>query len=275
MKFSELNAVMELVCSCKHIQDVFPEVNRLEMQLRTELKEYFNSHKAQRLHIYQHMFLEGLKRYLDCGTRLRSYEQVKDFAGQIEVGEGIPWFVGLLQSLWHLRQDTLEQIEKKGPVPEEVVGVLVSIYNETRFAELCLKSLRKFTKLPHYIIAVNNSTADVQQFKDYVIKERLVDEWFDSGRTHHGQGLQSALGKAERFRYIATIDSDAIGLKDRWLDELVEKLKGEGAGLIGPAREPSSRSIIGYVVHPSCMVIEKDIAASKFQIDFRSHWPLW
>lgn len=275
LKFSRLGAVVELVCSCKYVQDVFLLANGMESRLRADLERYFSSAKAAKVHIYQHMFLEGLGRYLDSSTRLTSYEQIRDFAGKVQVAEGVPWFVGLLQSLWRFRKDGLDHIEKPSRSRQEAVGILVCIYNETRFAELCLKSIRKYTQWPHYIVAVNNSTANVQEFRDYVIKQGLVDEWFDSGHTHHGQGLQSALAKVERFRYIATIDGDAIGLKEYWLDELVERLKGEAAGLIGPERNPAYRSIIGYVVQPSCMVIDQDVAASKFEIDFRSQWPFW
>jgi len=296
--FEQLKVVNRLVESSDPLSSVFIRANEIEGELKEEIEAYLSSADRQQVDCYQHTFIRCLEKYLTSGLRFRNLVQINEFAKGVELSPplaDVPWFVGLLQSLWHLKNDTPHQLNPRpksqpdqlgtssaGQLAlgqteemEQTVAVLVSIYNEVKFAELCLKAVRKYSGLPHYIIAVNNSTKDISHFKRAVLNAGLVDRWFDSNCYSHGEGLQRALLLARRFRYIATLDSDAVGLKQNWLRDLVEQLASKNAGLIGPQRVPTSKSIIEFVVHPCCMVIDQQRIGSEFQIDFRNQWPYW
>ena len=271
--FEQWTAIKQLITSPDPVRMAFMRADATEAQLRSEIEAYLSQTTEQEANRYQWTFVKCLKAYLDARLMFRDAEQITEFAKNIEANEGVPWFIGFLQSLWHLKNDypQIRQIKER----EQAVAILVSVYNETKFTELCLRSIRKLGGFPNHIVAVNNSTADVEDFKQAVLKEGLVDNWFDSGCKSHGDGLQKALEMVRSFRYIAAMDSDAIGLKENWLRDFVEELNNKNAGLIGPVREPGSQHVIGTAVHPCCMVIDQQTIGSKFQIDFRSQWPFW
>ena len=185
----------------------------------------------------------------------------------------VPWFISLLQSRWHLVKDDRSFVQKIPTDFQQSSAILVSIYNETRFAEICFKAVRKFTTFPYHLVAINNSTEDIREFKKAVLQQGLVDEWFDSNCTSHNDGLQKSLNKVNKFRYITTLDSDAIVLRQNWLTELVARLNHENAGLIGPQWDPSGKKLKSHTIHPCCMVIDKQRIGAKFQIDFCYGWP--
>lgn len=272
IRFSELDAVMAVICSCKNVYDIFSLVNSVKQRLQNEIVAYLNSSNEYKPSLYQYMFLKGLMDYFNSGYKLNCTEDIAKFSKQVETNGRIPWLVGLLQGLLHLLTDP--RSVKKEIDREESMIVLVSVFNDTRFSELCFKSIRKFTSSPYHILAVNNSTMNIEHFKEKAVKEKLVDTWFDSGQIRHGDGLQAAMKYAQRFRYIAVVDSDVVGLRDGWLDDLVDQLRNSEAGLIGYAG--GSKDNIHFLkVHPSCMVIEQNITSAKFEINFRDSWPVW
>ena len=273
VRFEQLRAISGLINSPEPIRKIFVHVNSIRAHLRPEVDMYLGTTTEREADRYQFTFVKCLREYLESNWRFKRTKQINKFAGNIKVGDGVPWFIGLLQSLWHLKNDSGEahQVREK----EQTAAILVSVYNEIKFTELCLRSIRKLAGLPHHIVAVNNSTKDLGSFKKAVVGEGLVDEWFDTRCTKHGDGLQKALGLVRRFRYIATVDSDAIGLKEDWLRDLVEQLNSKKAGLIGPVRGPRLRDIISFAIHPCCMIIDQERIASKFHIDFRDQWPYW
>ena len=185
----------------------------------------------------------------------------------------VPWFVGIVLSVPHL-SDCPDLVRHNPTDWQQSAAILVSVYNETRFTELCFKAVRKFTNFPCRLIAVNNSTIDMQDFEKSMLQKGLVDEWFDSGCASHADGLQKSLAGIRTFRYIATLDSDAIVIKKGWLTEFVDRLNHENAGLIGPQTSPGSKpSTKGYAIHPCSMVIDQERIGSRFEINFAGKWP--
>jgi len=266
-------AINELIGAASYVGKVFLLARDMEPRLRAEIDAYLHAISRQQADFYQFQFITCLQQYLDSDLAFTDIDQVREYAWTIEVKDQVPWFLGLMQSLWHLGHDSCP------PATTGTyrcgVAVLVTVFNETRFAELCLKSIRGLAGFPHRIVVANNSTQDVSDFREAVLRDGLVDEWFDSGCTYHGDGLQRALSHAGDMRYIAALDSDAVGLRESWLRDLVHELDRSGAGLAGPGRIPMARDIIGFVVHPCCMLIDRERIGSRLQIDFRSQWPFW
>jgi|GEM_PF-3900470 len=271
----DFTALMGLVQASASVKDTFPYIAAHASQLRGEVEMFLGYARTNETRFYERLLAESLREYLDSQISLGTVEQAKDYVSGIHLdGSKAPWIVSLLQSIWHLKEDA----PQAAPLPEKLAdkaAVLVSLYNETRFCELALKSVRMHAGFPHCLIVVNNSTKDVSQFRQFVTEHGLADAWMDTGLTHHGLGLQKALGYLAKFRYVATLDSDAVGIKAGWLGSLIDKLTSADGAITGPLREPGQNTVIGQAIHPCCMVIDRKRIGNTFQLDFRSQWPFW
>jgi glycosyltransferase involved in cell wall biosynthesis len=274
-KQSDFPALVGLIKSAASIQAVFPYIAANASQLRLDAENFTRYASENQTQFYEGLLVSALGECLSSGSGIQTFEQARDHATTLALLEGkAPWLISLLQSIWHLLNDS----SQRPVVPQQLddgAVVLVPIFNETRFCELTLRSIRLYAGIRCHVIAVNNSAADVSTFRNHIIESCLVDEWFDTGVVHHGVGLQKALSRIEDFRYIVSLDSDAVGLASGWLRHLIEKLTAADAALIGPPREPDRNTIIGQAVHPCCMVIDRKRIGSAFQPDFRSLWPFW
>lgn len=278
-RFQLMNKLENLVLGATTAAEIFQAVLIDRSLSKSSIEQYLSLVKKDDSNFYKLLFLESLKGHLDSGVRFRNIDQICDFyakaVASFTLGQTpqIPWFLSIFQSIRHLKNDRKAIIENIPTALQQSSAILVSVYNETRFAELCFKAIRKFTSFPYHLVAINNSTIDIQDFKKAVLQEELVDEWFDSGCNTHANGLCKALDRVRKFRYITTLDSDAIVLKQNWLTEFVGRLNRANAGLIGPQSHPGSNKIKGYPVHPCCMVIDQQRIGSKFKIDFCHYWP--
>jgi glycosyltransferase involved in cell wall biosynthesis len=269
----EFKALAGLVEAASAAKAIFPYLAANGTRLRRETEAFVELARAQGTKPYERLLVASLRQWLASGVQLDSLEQAKSHVSSLAVHDGqAPWIISMLQSLWHLRNDPSEPANAQ-PM-EDRLAVLISIYNETRCCELALRSLRQYAGLPHHIIAVNNSSRDVSDFRNSVTRNGLVDEWIDTGVTHHGLGLQKAFGQARSSRYIALLDSDAIGLRKGWLAEFRQMLSN-GTAMVGPLREPGSDTVTGQAVHACCMMLDQNAIGNAFQIDFRSFWPFW
>jgi hypothetical protein len=191
---------------------------------------------------------------------------------RIDDSSTVPWHVGLLQSLHHLIHD-IDDYQVPPCTRLDKTAVLVSVFNEYTFSEICLKALRKYSGTTAHVIVINNSTDDISAFKRLVVERKLADVWIDSACNAHADGLNRAMLCVRDFRYLCTLDSDAIALRQGWLEEMLQVLKDRNAGIAGPQTFVESNSIKGIGIHPCCMVIDQLKLASQFQIDFCSKWP--
>jgi hypothetical protein len=225
---------------------------------------------------YSRLFLQSLQDCLkfppffavtDISPIQKFYQDV-----QIENLDKVPWYVALLQSFWHLNHD-----KKDYQIPPctktDKVAVLVSVFNECAFTEICLKALRKFSGSIAHIVVINNSTDDISAFKKRVVEHKLADVWLESGCNAHAEGLNRALPYVRDFRYLCTLDNDAIALRKGWLEDMLQILKDHNAGIAGPKTFPWSNIIKAVGIHPCCMLLDQQLLAGKFQIDFCNQWP--
>ena len=270
-----MNQLINLLTnSAACIADIFLAANKNRLLFEDGIK-HLDLTKKDDYNVYKPLFLKSVKGYLNSGLEFNNVEQCSEFYRNVTLGQvtDVPWFVGILLSVPHL-SDNPDLVRHAPTDLQQSAAILVSVYNETRFTELCFKAVRKFTNFHYRLIAVNNSTIDMQHFKRSMLQQGLIDEWFDSGCTSHAEGLQKSLARAKTFRYIATLDSDAIVLKKGWLREFVARLNRENAALIGPQTFPGSNPPIkGYAIHPCCMVIDQKRIDSKFEINFAHKWP--
>jgi hypothetical protein len=255
------------------VHDIFFAADRNKTLFEDGLKK-LNLDKTDKSDFYKILFLKSVKGYLDSGLRFENEGHCVSFYSSVRFQQvpPVPWYVGVILSVPHLN-DNPDFFRLNLAQLRPLCAILVSVYNETRFTELCFKAIRKFTTFPYYLIAVNNSTIDMQRFKESMLRQNLIDRWFDSGCTAHDKGLQSALKITAQFRYIATLDCDAIVIKQNWLTEFIDRLARENAALIGPETFPASNNIKGFGIHPSCMVIDRLPIDDKFQITFNRSWP--
>ncbi len=270
-----INKLIHLVTdSATYTEDVFIAANKNRRLLEEGIRN-IDFTRTDEHNFYKLLFIRSIKGYLDSGLEINSSEQYVYFYHKVTVKDvtEVPWFVGILLSIHHLNDEPgLSRHDMM--VWRQTAAILVSLYNETRFSELCFKAVRKFTNFPYHLLAINNSTIDMQDFKRSMLGKGLIDEWFDSGCTSHAGGLQNSLDRVKTFRYIVTLDNDSIVLKEGWLTELVDRLNRENAGLIGPQTFPGSNpSVKGYAIHPCCMLIDQQRIGSKFEIDFTGQWP--
>jgi len=254
------------------IDKLFSDANRNKEFISSAIASHLAD--QQKGTFYQRLFLKSLDSYLHSGHSFESVDDISRFYKNVLLDgiDHVPWSVGILQSYWHLHHDA-----KEYQVPTccrtDRVAVLVSVYNECKFTEVCLKAIRKYSGIYAYIVVINNSTDDLSIFKQSVAARQLADLWIESGVHAHADGLNAALKYVRDFKYICTLDSDAVALRRGWLEEMVHILNDNAAGIVGPQTFPNSRDIKALAVHPCCMVIDQAKLARCFQIDFACQWP--
>jgi len=92
---------------------------------------------------YGRQFLQSLQDCLKFPHFFENISQINLFYQDVRVDnlDRVPWYVGLLQSFWHLNRD-----KKDYQIPPctrmDKVAVLISVFNECTFTEVCLKALR-------------------------------------------------------------------------------------------------------------------------------------
>jgi hypothetical protein len=271
--YAGLSALAGLISAASSLTAVLPYITANALSLEQDVQAFLARPDADQVKPYERLLVRSLGQCLSSPYRPLTLKMAKDQAASLKIeDEKAPWLLSMFQSIWHLRTDV------QLPLPQQMddrVAILVSVFNDTRFCELALRSIREYSGCPHCTIIVNNSTNDMESFKQHVTSEGLADGWFDTGFTHHGFGLQVALHQIAGFRYIATLDSDAVGIERGWLKDMLDQLVNSQAAIAGPYREPESNTLTGHVVHPCFMLIDRQRIGSTFCVDFRSFWPFW
>jgi hypothetical protein len=271
--YAGLPALTGLMGAASSLTAVLPYITANALSLEQDVQAFLARPDIDQVKPYERLLVKSMSQCLGSHDRPTTLKMAKDEASSLKVeDEKAPWLLSMFQSIWHLRTDI------QLPLPQQMddrVAILVPVFNETRFCEMTLRSIREYSGYPHCTIIVNNSTTDMGSFKQYLTSEGLADGWFDSGFTHHGLGLQAALRHIVGFRYIATLDSDAVGIRHGWLKDMLDHLVNSEAAIVGPYREPDSNTLTGHVVHPCFMLIDRLRIGGTFCVDFRSFWPFW
>lgn len=131
-----------------------------------------------------------------------------------------------------------------------ILSVIAASVNSPEWAELLVKSIRKFTMLPHETIIVDNGSsianlAWLRQQSDVILVEN------GENRGHGGamdQGVRRASGQ-----YVCVLDIDAHVQREGWDRDLIALYHADPktrlVGIIGPEVKP---------LHPPLFFFERD-----------------
>lgn len=102
-----------------------------------------------------------------------------------------------------------------------LLSVTTAHVNAPRWAELLIKSVRRFTSVPHEVIVVDNGSvsANLRWLRDEALAGRIRLIENGSNRGHGGaadQGTELALG-----RYVCHMDIDSFFQRDGWAEDVM------------------------------------------------------
>ena len=116
-----------------------------------------------------------------------------------------------------------------------LVSIVILTFNQLKFTQECIESIRQYTPEPHEIIFVENGSTDgtVTWLKDFVSKNtncHLIDNGSNLGFARGcNQGINAASGE-----YILLLNNDVV-VTAEWLSGLLECFVSEpGIGIVGP-----------------------------------------
>ncbi|WP_343066721.1 glycosyltransferase [Dissulfurirhabdus thermomarina] len=122
-----------------------------------------------------------------------------------------------------------------GPVPEDLVSIVILTYNQLRYTKRCVESLEAHTPEPHEVIFVDNGSTDgTRKWLARRVKRhprwRLVANEKNLGFSKGcNQGIQAARG-----RTILLLNNDVV-VTEGWLSGLLECLESApDVGIVGP-----------------------------------------
>lgn len=118
--------------------------------------------------------------------------------------------------------------------------ICVVNYKTLDFTRLCLRSIRKFTRYPYEVIAVDNDSRD--ESLDYLkslewirLIERPVRTDEPSGGFAHAAGLDLGLENCNT-EFFVSMHSDAFIRKKRWLTDLIAYFDDEATACVGSGK---------------------------------------
>ncbi|HEX42602.1 MAG TPA: glycosyltransferase [Phycisphaerales bacterium] len=116
-------------------------------------------------------------------------------------------------------------------MPEKPVATLCIVnYKTLDFTRLCLRSIRRFTRIPCEVIVVDNNSADASTEYLRLLKWiRLIErrpEPGEQGGIAHAAALQEGLDRC-RTEFFVSMHSDTFVQTDGWLSDLIGYFAGD------------------------------------------------
>ena len=116
------------------------------------------------------------------------------------------------------------------------ISVLIPAYNEERYIEACLRSIRAQTEKPYELIVINNNSKD----KTGELAAKLADRIIFEPRLGVVHALNAGI-KAARGDYVAITGADCIADKN-WIKSIRLALRDEPVAVFGPIYSLSRRN---------------------------------
>lgn len=139
-----------------------------------------------------------------------------------------------------------------------MVTIIIANENTRQALNLCLLSIRKYTKKPYRVIVADNSSTDgsLKLLKSFSRVKTLKVSGLRLGE-RHGKALDLAAKKV-RAKYLLALDSDVEILDHNWLDSMVDKVSETDAafaGEISPAQKTTYWGNFKERTLPYCLLV--------------------
>lgn len=123
----------------------------------------------------------------------------------------------------------------------KTVSILISNYNSWEAIQLCIESVRKYTKYPHKIIVYDDfSTNKVDRlYLDEVWKKGWIRPIFGFEHLGHGGAINELLAYCDTDLAMI-LDNDVEILESSWLGEMASLVKSDTLGIIGMEKDYNS-----------------------------------
>ena len=134
-------------------------------------------------------------------------------------------------------QGAAHEVEEVNSAAEHLpmVSIVILTFNQLKFTQECIESIRKHTPEDHKIIFVDNGSTDgtVKWLKDVASKNSnyyLIDNGSNLGFARGcNQGINASTGE-----YIILLNNDVV-VTENWLSGMIECVRsGPGIGIVGP-----------------------------------------
>jgi len=115
---------------------------------------------------------------------------------------------------------------------ENKTTICIVNYKTEELTRLCLRAIRKYTKVPYEVVVIDNDSGDASL--DYLRSLKWIrlierpDEMKQSGSWAHGTALDKGLESCTTEFYMA-MHSDTFVHKEGWLGELLENMTDDMA----------------------------------------------
>lgn len=113
-----------------------------------------------------------------------------------------------------------------------LISIIIPVHNQWSYTQLCLKSIRRFTSIPHEVIVINNASRDqtrVRISKDFPLVKVIHNQDQRGFSASMNQGIRTAKGD-----YFILLNNDTLPSYN-WARNLIRPLiKIPRCGLVGP-----------------------------------------
>lgn len=118
-------------------------------------------------------------------------------------------------------------------------SILISNYNSFEAVQLCIESIRKYTRYPNRIIVYNDrciNGVDSVYLKGCLEKGWIHELYAGDVQQTHGGSLNILINDKCKTDYAAIIDCDIWIKQDRWLEDLINEIE----------KDPMTLAVVDY-----------------------------
>ena len=149
----------------------------------------------------------------------------------------------------HVEQSAAPAANPSGSIAAERLSIVVPAYNEERYLERCLRSLKNQNTQPHELIVVDNNSVDrtasiAERYADFVVREN------QQGYHHAARaGIARTTGTL-----VAVCDADTVYPAD-WVETVHSRFRPDDCGLYGSVTFHDGNPLFGALVRFFCFTV--------------------
>lgn len=132
------------------------------------------------------------------------------------------------------RSDEKQKCDKSTYI-KGMTSIIMLTFNQLKYTQECVDSIKKYTSEPHEIIFVDNGSSDgtAKWLKDIVAKNSNYKVIANKKNLGFSKGCNQGI-KASSGEYIVLLNNDAV-VTENWIDGMLECLNHDtGIGIVGP-----------------------------------------